>query len=132
MELESERVSCSQSPEEIFTFLNGKFDNYKEIMPEEVEHFESDGTSFVFGLKGLPHIRLIAKESEPNRNIVLTSASSKLNFDLTLHLEPLGSGTEARFSFSGEFNAMMQMMVKKPLQQFINKLVAQLGSRFSS
>ena len=132
MQLESKKVSCTSSPEEIFIFLDENFEHYEEVMPEEVEHFEADDTSFIFGLKGIPHLRLVAKESTPNSKIVLTAASSKIQFDLTLHLEPSGNGTEAWFYFEGEFNAMIQMMVKKPLQQFINKLADQLGERFSS
>jgi hypothetical protein len=132
MQLESKKVSCSSSPEEIFTHLDKNFKHYKEVMPEEVEHFEADETSFVFGLKGMPHLRLVAGESTPNSKIVLTAASSKLEFDLTLNLEPSGNGTQAWFYFEGQFNAMIQMMVKKPLQQFIDKLADQLAARFSS
>lgn len=130
MNLETEKVHCSAPAETIFNHLNGNFKNYKEIMPEDVETFEADDSSFVFGMKGVPEIRLIAKESIPHERIVLSAASSKLDFDLTLHLNEEGEGTDAWFEFHGEFNAMMQMMIKKPLQTFINKLVQQLGARF--
>ncbi len=132
MQLETEKVQCSADAATIFNHLNGKFENYNGIMPEDVAKFESDDTSFVFGMKGVPEIRLIDKESIPNERIVLTAASSKLDFDLTLHLNENEAGTEAWFTFEGEFNAMMQMMIKKPLQTFIDKLIHKLGERFSS
>lgn len=130
MHLETDKVRCSSDAATIYNHLNGKFDNYKDIMPEDVATFESDDTSFVFGMKGVPEIRLIGKESVENERIVLTAASSKLDFDLTLHLAPADGGTDVWFVFEGEFNAMMQMMIKKPLQAFIDKLVVKLGERF--
>ncbi len=132
MQLETEKVNCTANAETIFNHLNGKFDHYKDIMPDDVETFVADDTSFVFGMKGVPEIRLVDKENVPNERIVLTAASSKLDFDLTLHLEGSSEGTEAWFTFEGDFNPMMQMMIKKPLQTFIDKLIHKLGERFSS
>jgi hypothetical protein len=132
MQLESEKVTCSAPVSEIYSFLSSDFANYRAVMPEDVEHFESDDTSFVFGMKGVPHIRLISKENTPNERIVLTAASSKLDFDLTLHLKEENGGSLAYFQFEGDFNPMMQMMIKKPLQSFIDKLINQIKSRFSS
>jgi len=38
-----------------------------------------------------------------------------------------GDGSsDVQMNFEGEFNAMMAMMVKKPLNQFINDLVAKI------
>lgn len=132
MQLESEKITCSAPVSEIYSFLTSDFANYRELMPEDVEHFESDDTSFVFGMKGVPHIRLISKESIDNECIVLTAASSKLDFDLSLHLSEANGGSMAYFHFEGDFNPMMQMMIKKPLQTFIDKLINQIKSRFSS
>jgi hypothetical protein len=132
MQLESEKVHCTVSPEVVYDFLTESFNNYHEIMPDDVEHFEFDDSSFVFGMKGVPHIRLVSKEKIPHERIVLTAASSKLDFDLALHLDKAPNGTDAWFSFEGDFNPMMQMMIKKPLQTFIDKLIQKISLRFNS
>jgi hypothetical protein len=128
LQIESNTVIVQKSTEELYTFLSSSFANYQKIMPDDVSTFEADETSFVFGLNGLPEIRLIEKEKIAPQKIVLTAASSKLNFDLACVMEPAGEGTtQAKFEFEGDFNAMMTMMIKNPLQNFINKLAENLA-----
>ena len=54
--------------------------------------------------------------------MVLGSGSDKFPFTLSIHINEAGTGSEVQFLFNGEFNAMMAMMVKSPLQKFINNL----------
>ena len=128
LQIESNTVTVNKSASELFSFLSSSFENYKSIMPEDVSTFEADETSFVFGLSGMPDIRLIEKEKTENERIVLTAASSKLSFDLACVMKSLDAhSTEAKFEFEGDFNAMMAMMIKNPLQNFINKLAENLA-----
>ncbi len=92
-------------------------------MPENIEKFKVDGDSFIFGLKGMPEIRLVLKEQSEFNQIVLGAASSKLPFTLTVNIENIDTNTaKAKLDFNGKFNAMMAMMIKKPLQKFIDTL----------
>ena len=92
-------------------------------MPENTEKFEVDGESFLFSLKGMPEIRLVIKEKQEFDKIVLGAASSKLNFSLTAEINTLtDSSCETQLIFNGDFNPMMAMMVKGPLQKFIDTL----------
>jgi DNA-directed RNA polymerase subunit M/transcription elongation factor TFIIS len=93
-------------------------------MPESIAKFEVvDADSFIFGLKGMPEIKLRMKEKTANSKIVLGAASDKLPFTLTATIYSISnSSSEVQFLFEGEFNAMMAMMIKGPISKFIETL----------
>ncbi len=122
MKLESTTTNVEKSSEEVFNFLS-KVENFEKIMPENTEKFEVDGESFLFGLKGMPEIRLVMKEKTPHSSIVLGAASSKFPFTLTADIQEVTAGSsKVQLLFNGEFNPMVAMMVKSPLQKFITTL----------
>lgn len=92
-------------------------------MPENTDKFEVDGESFIFSLKGMPEIRLVLKEKQEFKKIILSAASSKIDFSLTAIInEVTESSCETQLLFEGDFNPMMAMMIKGPLQKFIDTL----------
>lgn len=122
MNLETKKTVVNKSQKEFFEFL-GDLNNFKQLMPENTEKFEVDGESFLFSLKGMPEIRLVIKEKQEFDKIVLGAASSKLNFSLTANIIAVSETTcESQLLFNGDFNPMMAMMVKGPLQKFIDTL----------
>lgn len=122
MKLETPLVTIFKSNKETFDFLTD-LKNFEQLMPENKQKFEVDGDSFIFGLTGMPEIRLILKEKTPHSKITLGAASSKLDFSLTINLNTVSeNSTSAQLFFDGNFNPMMAMMVKKPLTNFINAL----------
>ncbi len=122
MNLETPKFAVQKSQKEIFEFLTD-LKNFEQLMPENIQKFEVDGDSFIFGLKGMPEIRLVLKEKTEYSQIVLGAASSKLPFTLTTNITETGeTSSEAQLTFNGDFNPMMAMMIKNPLQKFINTL----------
>jgi len=122
MNLETEKVIIKKSQQDFFEFLSD-LNNFKDLMPENTDKFEVDGESFLFNLKGMPEIRLVVKEKQNFNKIVFAAASSKLNFSLTALINVANENScEVKLIFNGEFNAMMAMMIKSPLQKFINTL----------
>ena len=122
MNLESPKVSVDKSQEGIFSFITN-LKNFEGLMPDSIEKFEVDGDSFIFGLKGMPEIRLVLQEKNEFDKVILGAASSKLSFTLTIDIIRItGSRSEVQLFFNGDFNPMMAMMVKKPLQKFIDTL----------
>ena len=122
MNLETKKVTVQKSDKEIFELLTN-LDNFKGLMPDSIENFEVDGDSFLFKLKGMPEIRLVLQEKVEYSKIVLAAASSKLAFTLILNINELdGNTSENQLLFNGDFNPMMAMMIKNPLQKFINTL----------
>lgn len=122
MNLETNKITVQKSQKELFEFLT-KMKNYEQLMPENIQKFEVDGDSFIFGLKGMPEIRLVLKEKTAYSQVILAAASSKLPFTLTANISETDNNTStAQMLFEGDFNPMMTMMIKSPLQKFINTL----------
>lgn len=123
MNLESPKKTVNKSSKELYDFLTN-VKNFKQIMPSSIEKFEADDNSFVFAIKGMPEIRLVLKEKEPNNKIVLGAASSKLPaFTLTAKIDDISESQSAvQLFFDGDFNPMMSMMLKGPLSKFIDTL----------
>ena len=127
MNLESKKTVINKSQKEFFEYLTD-LNNFKGLMPENTDKFEIDGDSFIFSLKGMPEIRLVIKEKQEYNKIILGAASSKLSFSLTAIINEISDNScETQLLFEGEFNAMMAMMVKGPLQKFIDTLTENAG-----
>ena len=96
-------------------------------MPENIDSFKAEGDSFKFALKGMPEIRLKMQEQEAPKKIVLGSTSDKFPFTLTADIEDdTDNSSSVQLKFDGSFNPMVAMMVKGPLQKFINSLIGNI------
>ena len=127
MNIDGNIVTVEKSAEEVFNYFS-ELQNFKEIMPENIQKFEVDGDSFLFGLPGMPEIRLVLKEETPFSNITLGAASSKLSFTLAADISEISENkTEVQLKFDGDFNPMMAMMIKKPLTKFVETLTENIG-----
>lgn len=127
MNLESPKVTISKSPQEVFDFLT-KVENFEQIMPESKQKFETLASDkFLFQLKGMPELILKQKEEIAPSKVVLGAASDKLPFTLTANINENEGQAETQLIFEGDFNPMMAMMVKKPIQSFINSLAENLS-----
>lgn len=122
MNLETNKTLVNKSQRAFFEFLSD-LKNFEILMPENTTKFEVDGESSLFSLKGMPEIRLVIAEKTPYNKIILGAASSKLNFSLTALIDAVSENScETQLQFEGDFNPMMAMMIKGPLQKFIDTL----------
>ncbi len=127
MNLESPRVTVGKSAQELFDLLSD-VRNFEKLMPENIAKFEVLGDdSFVFGLSGMPEIKLKMKEKVAPTKLVLGAASDKLPFTLEADINPLSeNSSNVQLLFEGEFNAMMAMMIKGPIGKFIETLAVNM------
>ena len=126
MNIRGNKVVVNKTQKETFEFLC-ELKNFEQLMPASIQKFEVDGDSFIFGLKGMPEIRLVLTEKTAYSNVTLGAASSKLNFKLIADIEEFNdTSSKVQLDFEGEFNMMMAMMVKKPLTSFIETLTTNL------
>lgn len=128
MNLESPKVSVEKSATYIFEALS-QVTNFEKLMPDSIAKFEVIGDdAFIFGLKGMPEIKLKMKEKVPTSKVVLGAASDKLPFTLTGSIIPLSeTSSEVQLQFEGEFNPMMAMMIKGPISKFIETLAQNMN-----
>ena len=123
MNLESPKTSVDQSAQYLFDSLSD-VKNFEKLMPDSIAKFEVLGEdSFLFGLQGMPEIKLKMKEKIAPSTIILGAASDKLPFTLTAKIDSISENKSAvQLVFDGEFNAMMAMMIKGPISKFIETL----------
>ncbi|MEM0575690.1 SRPBCC family protein [Flavobacterium polysaccharolyticum] len=127
MNLESPKVAVSKSAQELFDLLTD-VRNFEKLMPENIAKFEVIGEdAFIFGLKGMPEIKLKMKEKIAPNKVVLGAASDKLPFTLTAAIDAVSDiSSEVKLDFEGEFNPMMAMMIKGPIGKFIETLATNM------
>lgn len=123
MNLESPTITVQKPDQYIFDALSD-VRNFEKLMPENIAKFEVTGDeSFIFGLKGMPEIKLKVKEKQGPGKIILGAASDKLPFTLTGNIAAVDENSSSvQLLFEGEFNAMMAMMIKGPISKFIETL----------
>lgn len=122
MNLEGRKILVNQPIGQLTRLLNNP-EEYRQIMPEEVNKFEPQEDGFKFAIKGIPEIGLKIDEVKENEYIRLKSANPSLDFHLTGTMRAINENqTECQLLFEGKFNPFMRMMVEKPLQSFINAL----------
>ncbi len=133
MKLESPKVILEKSTEDTFNFLSD-VKNFKNLMPENISKFEVlSEDKFLFALKGMPEIVLKKKEMTPNSKIVLGAAGGKLDFSLIGDITEIDANkSEVQLTFEGEFNAMMAMMIKKPISKFIETLAVNMPTAINT
>ncbi len=123
MNLESPKVTVEKSAQQLFDLLSD-VKNFEKLMPENIAKFEVIGDdAFIFGLKGMPEIKLKMKEKVAPTKIVLGAASDKLPFTLVANIDEVTeNSSDVKLDFEGEFNPMMAMMIKGPISKFIETL----------
>ena len=93
-------------------------------MPQNISKFEIlDAYTLIFSLKGMPAIKLVFGQKNAHSLITLVSSESKISFSLKAEIKKIDDNNCAfSLEFNGDLNPMIQMMVKTPLQSFINDL----------
>lgn len=128
MNLESPKVNVEKTSEYLFEALTD-VKNFEKLMPDSIAKFEVlDENAFIFGLKGMPEIKLKMKDKVAPNKVVLGAASDKLPFTLTANINALTANTsEVQLLFNGDFNPMMAMMIKGPISKFIETLAQNMN-----
>ncbi len=123
MNLESPKVNVEKSAQYLFDAMTD-VKSFERLMPDSIAKFEvTDADSFIFGLKGMPEIKLRLTEKIAPSKVVLGAASDKLPFSLTANITSVTENkSDVQLEFSGEFNPMMAMMIKGPISKFLESL----------
>lgn len=125
--LKSDTASVAKSAEAIYKQFSD-YRNFESVMPEGTQSFSANDESMTFTLKGLPEIKLKTKELRSPELISLVVAGGKIPFSLSAHISVAGDNDcSVHIAFEGDINPMMAMMVKQPLQKFINALAENIG-----
>ncbi len=126
MKLESSIATVAKPIEDVFEQLT-RASTYELLMPEEASFRTKDEKHFSFKLGSMPVIPLKLERQTPNSQIVMAADGGNVPFELHANLEAVDGETKIQLVFEGNINPMMQMMVKKPLTQFLEALIANTG-----
>ncbi|HIP47817.1 MAG TPA: SRPBCC family protein [Lutibacter sp.] len=132
MNLESKKTTVQKSQKELYSYLTD-LENFKSILPDSLEEFSVSGDSFKFQLKGMPAIRLAFDTKQEFDLIKLKATSDTFPIYLICKIDAISdTQSETQLFFEGEINAMMAMMLKKPLQNLLDGLVGKMGEFITS
>ena len=123
----SPEVIINRSAKDFFNKI-GNLNNLKEIMPSSIEEFESTENTCSFKMKGMPSLNLELGEKTPFSKISLIAKDSQVPFSLDCIITEKGEKCQAILEINAELNMMMEMMVKKPLTEFLNVLASKMAN----
>lgn len=130
MKIES-KIGSNNSPDiNIYNFISD-FNNFKNLVPaDKVKNFESTTEQCTFEVEGMGKtgMQIIEKES-PKLIKISAIDSSPLKFQLWIQIKQVAENdTKIKITIEPQVNAMMQMMVKKPLKNFVDSLAEQISA----
>lgn len=132
MRLESKVGVIPKNDQVVYDFL-ADFNNFRELIPQDkIQNWQSDEDSCRFTVNPIGETGVRIIEREPHKLIKLKGIEeSKFDFTFWVQLKQVAEeDTRIKLTLEADLNPMIQMMAKKPLQEFLDKLVDQL-SRYS-
>ncbi len=123
--LESHTVAINTSALSVFTFLTD-FNNYKQLMPEQVTDWFSDKDSCSFNIKGMASLGMAFESVTPNSEIkIKRNGKAPFDFFLICKIDDVTEGATSKLTlfFDADLNPFLKMMAEKPLTNFLNLLV---------
>jgi carbon monoxide dehydrogenase subunit G len=129
MRLESKIGKIESTDERIYNFLTD-FNNFKEFIPaDKLQNWQADETTCRFSISPLGETGVQIIEKEPYKLIKIAGIDdSQFDFKLWVQLKQKEENdTRIKLTLEADLNPMFQMMAKKPLQEFLDKLVDQLS-----
>ena len=123
MEISKQTNILQFSSLKIYDFIIN-IDNYKTILGDEISDFEKLSVNeFKIKIGSMPKISLELVENRPSSNVKLLSNDSNLNFQICITVDSVDKNSSVVYvKFEGKFSTMIEMMIKNPLEKFINSL----------
>ena len=123
MEISKQTNILQFSSLKIYDFIIN-IDNYKTILGDEISDFEKLSVNeFKIKIGSMPKISLELVENRPSSSVKLVSNDSNLNFQICITVNSVDNNSSVVYvKFEGKFSTMIEMMIKNPLEKFINSL----------
>ena len=123
MEIIRETKPLLYSSNEIYDYVI-KIDNYEAILGNEIRNFEKlNENQFKIKIGSMPNICLELVEDNINSCVKLISNDNNLNFKILISINSIDEKSSVvNVKFDGKFSSMIEMMIKNPLEKFIDSL----------
>ena len=121
---EIRHINCSNSS---LTNFFSDINNYKEVFSNEVSSFEIlNENVFEIKIGSFPKISLTHSKSNKN-SFSLKSNSNNFEFEILINLWEISSkSSRCQIIFNGNFSMMIEMMAKKPLENFLTNIAKKI------
>ena len=117
-------ISCSNRS---LTNFFSDIKNYKEVFSNEVSSFEIlNENVFEIKIGSFPKISLTHSKSNKN-SFSLKSNSNNFEFEILINPSEISSkSSRCQIIFNGNFSMMIEMMAKKPLENFLTNIAKKI------
>ncbi|MBO7276999.1 MAG: hypothetical protein J6U84_03455 [Bacteroidales bacterium] len=127
VKIESKKVEIKRNVEFVYEYLSD-FTHFSMVANDKIENFKATQDKCSFTIKGMTDMGLKIISRMPNESITITNdtdvpSSMPLNFLIIFEfekVEPYVSKVIVKMELDA--NPMIAMMVKKPLEKFVNSL----------
>ena len=128
MTIESKKTAINAPAEKIFNFVSD-FNNFSNMMPPQVEGWQTDGNTCSFKVSGFMQISLEMVERTPYSKVVVAPAAgsgSPMPFKMVIDINENPSETITRIAFDIDANPMMVMMIKGKAKDALDMMADRL------
>lgn len=123
MEINKESKEIPYSSEKIYTYIID-INNYENILKNEINSFDKiSENEFKIKIGSMPGIKLILEKNLTEEYVKLISNDSNFNFSIIIYVNQISEkSSKVTVKFIGSFSSMIEMMIRKPLENFIESL----------
>jgi hypothetical protein len=127
VKIESKKVEIKRNVEFVYEYL-ADFTHFSMVANDKIENFKATQDSCSFTIKGMTDMGLKIISRLPNESITISNdtdvpSSMPLNFLIIFEFERVEPYvTKVIVKMELDANPMIAMMVKKPLEKFVNSL----------
>jgi len=123
MEINKESKEIPYSSEKIYTYIID-INNYENILKNEIKSFDKiSENEFKIKIGSMPGIKLILEKNLTDEYVKLISNDSNFNFSIIIYVNQISEkSSKVTLKFIGSFSSMIEMMIRKPLENFIESL----------
>lgn len=123
MKINKESLEIPYSSDKIYSYISN-INNYESILISEIKNFEKiSENEFKIKIGSLPNINLILEKKPSEKSVKLNSKDSSFNFYILINVILITqNSSKINVKFLGSFSSMIEMMIKKPLENFIVSL----------
>ncbi len=120
---ESKRVIVNAPCEKVFEFL-ADFNNFEELMPDEVSNWEATSDSCCFKIEGIGNLSMRIASKTPCKQIhIVSDNDNPVDYTLDCYFYNYGKEQcEVELVFNAELSSFIKMIASNPLQNFVNML----------
>ena len=123
MEINKESKEIPYSSNKIYSYISN-IDNYETILKNEIKSFDKiSENEFKIKIGSMPGIKLILEKNLTDEYVKLISNDSNFNFAIIIYVNQISEkSSKVTVKFIGSFSSMIEMMIRKPLENFIESL----------